>query len=235
MSRRITFLLLAASAALITTQAIADPECFGDSCQLPGAAEPAAVAVQLPDSDEPAAPEAIAAVQKSAPAQPLPQVLTAPQVVAAPQDEPPQIARRPLPPKQSVVEQVSTGPEPARIAPRNVKDASSASARLTSASAVPPAQGTVEEVRVAREPARHAPRYLKDAPPERAVSAPRVSPAEHTGSVRVASPDPDYVVGHNAFPVGGVVVVSPGALYAGRPPVFMIAPSAKIISIDPDD
>lgn len=229
MSRRITFLLLAASAALITTQAIADPECFGDSCQLPGAPEPPAAAVQLPDSDEPAAPEAIAAVQKSAPAQPLPRVVT------APQDQPPQIALRPLPPKQSVVEQVSTGPEPARIAPRNVKDASSASARLTSASAVPPAQGTVEEVRVAREPARHAPRYLKDAPPERAVSAPRVSPAEHTGSVRVASPDPDYVVGHNAFPVGVVVVVSPGALYAGRPPVFMIAPSAKIISIDPDD
>ena len=35
MSRRITFLVLAASAALIATQASADPECFGDTCHLP--------------------------------------------------------------------------------------------------------------------------------------------------------------------------------------------------------
>ena len=39
--------------------------------------------------------------------------------------------------------------------------------------------------------------------------------------------------GYNAAPAGGIVVVVPGALYgSGR---YMIAPSAKIISIDSDD
>ena len=47
MSRRITLLVLAASAALIATPASADPECFGDSCQLPEVVEPPAAAVQL--------------------------------------------------------------------------------------------------------------------------------------------------------------------------------------------
>src|SRR5262245_38766838 len=42
MSRRIIFAALAASAALIATQAIADRECFEDSCRAPEAAEPSA-------------------------------------------------------------------------------------------------------------------------------------------------------------------------------------------------
>ena len=67
MSRRITFLVLAASAALIATQASADPECFGESCRLPEVVEPPA-ARQPPDAHDAreSAVDASAAVAKLA-------------------------------------------------------------------------------------------------------------------------------------------------------------------------
>ena len=52
-------------------------------------------------------------------------------------------------------------------------------------------------------------------------------------TARVSSPDSSYVVGYNAAPATGIIVVVPGAVAgSGR---YMIAPSAKIISIDSDD
>jgi hypothetical protein len=53
--------------------------------------------------------------------------------------------------------------------------------------------------------------------------------------VRVSSPDPGYVVGHNALPVGGIMVLTPAFYGPGRASVYTIAPSAKIISIDSED
>jgi hypothetical protein len=59
---------------------------------------------------------------------------------------------------------------------------------------------------------------------------------EYARTVRVSSPDPNYVVGYQTPIVGGIVVVAPQVAYgAGRAPVYMFAPSAKIITIDSDD
>ena len=186
MSRRITLLVLAASAALIATQAFADPECFGDSCRLPEVSEPPAAAVQPPDADETPLPEASVAAPKTAPAKLRPLVAAEP---AAEPVEP--AARRPLRPVQTLADETGATREPRRLAPRTAK-------------------------------AAPAPAY-------------EPAPADYARSVRVSSPDPSYVVSQNAA-VAGVVVVVPGAHYAAhRPSAFMIAPNAKIISIDGDD
>ena len=99
---------------------------------------------------------------------------------------------------------------------------------------MPPMRSVADETSALREPVQLAPRSLKDAPePADVTNAP---PADHARSVRVSSPDPSYVVGHNTPAVGAIVVVAPGHIYgSGRAPVYMIAPSAKIISIDSDD
>ena len=47
----------------------------------------------------------------------------------------------------------------------------------------------------------------------------------------MTSPEPSYVMGYNQVPV---VVVVPGAHHVATRPVYMIAPSAKIISIEAD-
>jgi hypothetical protein len=50
---------------------------------------------------------------------------------------------------------------------------------------------------------------------------------------RASSPDPNYVVGYHSPIVGGIVVLTPQLVYgAGRAPVYLFAPGAKIISID---
>jgi hypothetical protein len=130
-------------------------------------------------------------------------------VVAAPQDEPQPLARRPLPravtPVQTVADVPSTPSAPHRVA------------RLASRS-------------VKERPA---------APVEISASAPEViapPPNDYARTVRVSSPDPSYVVGYNSPLVAGIVVVAPQVVYgAGRAPVYMFAPSAKIISIDGDN
>ncbi len=208
MSRRITFVLLAATAALIATQAVADPECFGDTCHLPEGLEPPAVS--MPPPEDVAAPEARAAARETttAMAKPAPAL---PQVAAAPQDEPQPLARRPLP---RVVVPVQTVAEPATE--------------------------TVAEVPSAPRSARLAPRPRprKESPALVPAPVPEISapPADYARTVRVSSPDPNYVVGYNSPVVGGIVVVAPQVIYgAGRAPVYMLAPSAKIITIDSDD
>src|SRR3954454_19280262 len=133
MSRRISFVLLAATAALIATQAAADPECFGDTCHLPAMAEPPAAPVAMPLAEDAAASEASAGAPETTPAEPKPVAAKAlPQVIAAPQDEPQPMARRPLPrvvaPLQSVADVPSvpsvrsTPHRVARLAPRPLKE-----------------------------------------------------------------------------------------------------------------
>jgi hypothetical protein len=59
------------------------------------------------------------------------------------------------------------------------------------------------------------------------------APVSYIRAGRVASPDTGYIVGANATAAGAVVVVVPGAAYGhGR---YLLAPGAKIISIDRDD
>ncbi|HYI27127.1 MAG TPA: hypothetical protein VD863_04670 [Bradyrhizobium sp.] len=210
MSRRITLLVLAASAALIATQASADPECFGDTCHLPEVAEPQAATAQAPDADEfaasevtapPPVPVADAAVPQPAAVKVLPQVVTVPL-----EEEPQPMARRPLPPAPTPtpVAEVSVPAKPARLLPRHVKDA---------APSLPVRALTAESPAPAREMDK--------------------APTGYARSSRVPSPDPTYVVGYNAAPAAGIVVVVPGAVYgSGR---YMFAPNAKIISIDNED
>src|SRR5829696_2842227 len=76
MSRRITLLVLAASAALIATQASADPECFGETCRMPEMVEPPAAEPR--DAHDAAAAEAGTATSKFLPAKALRQVAADP-------------------------------------------------------------------------------------------------------------------------------------------------------------
>jgi hypothetical protein len=182
MSRRITLLVLAASAALIATSASADPECFGETCRMPEVVEPPAV--QPPDADDAAAAEARAA-SKFSPAKAVPQVAGDP------------VMRLPVP-MQNLADEASVPP----LAPRPVKSLP-APIRVPTAAAGAPLPDT----------------YM--------------APVGYVRSGRVSSPDSSYVVGYNAAPAGGIVVVVPGAVSGnGR---YMIAPSAKIISIDSED
>ena len=179
MSRRITLFALAASAALIATQASADPECFGETCRMPEVVEPPVA--DLPDAHDAAAAEASAAPSKFVPPKALPQVIADP-------------VMWPPVPMQSLADDAR--------APRRVKS-------------LP-------------EPMR-APTVATPAP----ILETSAAPAGYVRSARVSSPDSGYVVGYNAAVAGGIVVVVPGAVYgSGR---YMIAPSAKIISIDSDD
>ena len=180
MSRRIAFCLLAASAALIATPAIADRECFEQPCHQQEAAEPPASVASPADADVSPALEASAAVEKLAPAKALPQVVATP-----------------LAPKVTIS---------------------------------PPAQSLADESLAPREPARLAPRYVSDRTPEHVITP---APSSYARTTRVSSPDPTYTASVYAPASAAVVVVVPGALYTtGR---YMIAPSAKIISIDSDD
>jgi hypothetical protein len=61
MSRRIIFCVLAAAATLIATQASADRECFENSCRLPDVVEAPAQAAPSPKAEETATPETGAA------------------------------------------------------------------------------------------------------------------------------------------------------------------------------
>lgn len=224
MSRRITFFVLAASAALIATQATADPECFGDTCHLPEVVEPPIAAAQPPEPDEPAALETSASVQSPTPVKALPEVVTpyvtrqearheahpeirpveapkpvaAPQVAAAPVVADPAV-RQPVLPKQSVADEVSTPRKPAKVA-----------------HAAAPRQAAA-----AREP----------------VPVTEVATPVYARSARVLSPEPAYTVTPAAALPGTVVVVVPGSAYAGYrgAPGYLIAPGAKIISIDSED
>jgi hypothetical protein len=193
MSRRIAFCVLAASAALIATPAIADRECFEQPCHQQEAAEPPASVAPLADADVSPALDASAAVEKLAPAKALPQVVATPQ------------------PAPKVTPQVATDPVARPISP--------------------PAQSLADESFTPREPARLAPRTVSETrAPERVITP---APSSYARTTRVSSPDPMYTASVQAPASAAVVVVVPGALaITGR---YMIAPSAKIISIDSDD
>jgi hypothetical protein len=176
-------LVLAASAALIATQASADPECFSENCRMPELVDPPAA--EPPDANDAAAAEASAAASKFIPAKALPQVVAEP------------VTRLPVP-MQNLADEASVPP----LAPRPVKS-------LPAPMRVPTA-------------ATRAP-----------ILETNAAPAGYVRSARVSSPDSGYVVGYNAAPAGGIVVVVPGAVYSSGG--YMVAPSAKIISIDSGD
>jgi len=141
MSRRIIFAALAASAALIATQAIADRECFEDSCRVPEAAEPPAPAVTKSETS-PAEPQA---AQAQAQAEPLP---SASQASAIPEQVPPEITVTEIPAPAKPV-----GP-PAAQAPQAAE--ARAESKPAPVSALPKVVAEPAPLKPAAEP---APRY----------------------------------------------------------------------------
>jgi hypothetical protein len=256
MSRRITFFTLAVSATLIATQASADRECFEDSCRQFEVAEPTTSSLPPPAADGSVAAEASAAVAapvageanaaadagtaaKLAPARALPQVVETPQVAPTKVIATP----APRPPVQSFAEH-----EPARLAPRSLKPAP-APVRVTNA--VPEDDARAEQAAppVASPTAMYRPRraaapavvagigavYAED-DVVRVYPNPRHDPAWKVCQLDRRESDQRRCGAYSYHPYGANGYRPYGTYADGRgAQIYMIAPNAKIISIDSDD
>jgi hypothetical protein len=255
MSRRITFFALAVSATLIATQASADRECFEDSCRHSEIAEPAASSVPpaaaadeslTAEASAPAvvgrtAGEASAAVDANTAAPKLAPARALPQVVATPEVAPVKViaAPAPRPPVQSFADQ-----EPARLAPRSLKPAP-APVRVTNA--VPAddirAEPTLPQAPTYRPRRAAAPAvvagvgaiYAED-DVVRVYPNPRHDPAWKVCQLDQRESDQRRCGAYSYHPYGANGYRPYGTYAAERgAQIYMIAPSAKIISIDSDD
>jgi hypothetical protein len=253
MSRRIIFFALAASTTLIATQASADRECFEDSCRHSEIAEP--VASSLPpaaaaegiaaEASAPAvagrtAAEASAAVDANSAAPKLTPARALPQVVATPEVAPVKVIAAPArPPVQSFADH-----EPARLAPRSLKPAP-APVRVTNTvpeddvraePALPPVAATYR--RRASAPAVVAgigAIYAED-DVVRVYPNPRHDPAWKVCQLDRRESDQRRCGAYSYHPYGANGYRPYGTYAAERgAQIYMIAPSAKIISIDSDD
>src|SRR6478735_6699119 len=256
MSRRITFFTLAVSATLIATQASADRECFEDSCRQFEVAEPTTSSLPPPAADGSVAAEASAAVgapvageanaaadagtaAKLAPARALPQVVETPQVAPTKVIATP----APRPPVQSFADH-----EPARLAPRSLKPAP-APVRVTNA--VPEDDARAEQAAppVASPTAMYRPRraaapavvagigavYAED-DVVRVYPNPRHDPAWKICQLDQRERDQRRCGAYSYHPYGANGYRPYGTYADGRgAQIYMIAPNAKIISIDSDD
>jgi hypothetical protein len=256
MSRRITFFTLAVSATLIATQASADRECFEDSCRQFEVAEPTTSSLPPPAADGSGAAEASAAVAapvageanaaadagtaaKLAPARALPQVVETPQVAPAKVIATP----APRPPVQSFADH-----EPARLAPRSLKPAP---APVRMINAVPEDDARAEQAAppVASPTAMYRPRraaapavvagigavYAED-DVVRVYPNPRHDPAWKVCQLDRRESDQRRCGAYSYHPYGANGYRPYGTYADGRgAQIYMIAPNAKIISIDSDD
>jgi hypothetical protein len=256
MSRRITFFTLAVSATLIATQASADRECFEDSCRQFEVAEPTTSSLPPPAADGSVAAEASAAVAapvageanaaadagtaaKLAPARALPQVVETPQVAPTKVIATP----APRPPVQSFAEH-----EPARLAPRSLKPAP---APVRMINAVPEDDARAEQAAppVASPTAMYRPRraaapavvagigavYAED-DVVRVYPNPRHDPAWKVCQLDRRESDQRRCGAYSYHPYGANGYRPYGTYADGRgAQIYMIAPNAKIISIDSDD
>jgi hypothetical protein len=256
MSRRITFFTLAVSATLIATQASADRECFEDSCRQFEVAEPTTSSLPPPAADGSVAAEASAAVAapvageanaaadagtaaKLAPARALPQVVETPQVAPTKVIATP----APRPPVQSFADH-----EPARLAPRSLKPAP---APVRMINAVPEDDARAEQAAppVASPTAMYRPRraaapavvagigavYAED-DVVRVYPNPRHDPAWKVCQLDRRESDQRRCGAYSYHPYGANGYRPYGTYADGRgAQIYMIAPNAKIISIDSDD
>jgi len=211
MSRRITMFAIAASAALIGTQARADRECFENSCRLPEVIEPSP---PVPDEAAPPKPAAPAADSHASVSRIVHELPAEPSI------------RHPLPePMQKAEDKTEDQPrEPARSAPRPRKVASAPARQVAAHHEAATTPVRVSEVRVAP-----------------AEDRPALAPERNHGDRR-------YATGERAFGSGALIINVPPASYATdglaavRPYVFysephaprlyVLAPNAKIISVD---
>lgn len=210
MSRRIIMFAIAASAALIGTQARADRECFENSCRLPDVVESSP---PVPDETAPAKSTAPAADSQASVSRIVHELPAEPSV------------RHPLPkPMQKAEDKTEDQREPARTAPRPRKVASAPARQV----AAPPEAATtpvrVSEARVATAEARPAP-----APEHNAGGRPYAAGerAYGSGALIINVPPATYAT-------DGLAAVRPYVFYSEphAPRLYVLAPNAKIISVD---
>jgi hypothetical protein len=217
MSRRIAILLLAASTALITTQAYADRECFENSCSLPGLAEPPPPPVPAPAAKPPVEdnqasahggePSSVAAETKVTHPTPKPLEKVAERREPAP----------PVPPKyQRAPIRETVAPAPEYRPARPVQPVRQAVVRERPAPVSAPAPLPVTYAKPARRPVM-----------EQAYAANERASA--SGSLIVNVPAP--------YATEGVAAVRPYVFYneVRAPRLYVLAPNAKIIAVDGDD
>ena len=256
MSRRITFFTLAVSATLIATQASADRECFEDSCRHFEVAEPTTSSLPPATADDSvaaeasvsavvgrAAIEANAATEASAAAPTLTPARALPQVVATPQVAPVKAAPALRPPVQNFADH-----EPARLAPRSLKPAPSpAPVPVRVTKALPEddvrAEPTLPPVVYRARRAAAAPAvvaglgaiYAED-DMVRVYPNPRHDPAWKVCQLDRRESDQRRCGAYSYHPYGANGYRPYGTYADGRgAQIYMIAPNAKIISIDSDD
>ena len=253
MSRRIAFSILAAIATLTATPALADRECFADTCRLTEAAEPPAQAAPQAEPSEDAKHERTDARADATP-RALPQVLAEP--------APPQTA--PAPVQESVPQPAVAGNSQAqgKLAPLTRPIAAP---KIAAPKVVTPKVAAPKEPR--RAIAAPTPAYV---PSERAPSTDYAvsQAAAPSTAVVVAVPgtiypdgavvpayphqrdDPAWTLcqgerrGHRNYNCGpysyhpyGAYGHRPNGTYSGyrTTPGYVIAPSAKVISIESGD
>jgi hypothetical protein len=243
MSRRIIFFALAVSATLIATRASADRECFEESCRHSEIAEPTtssvppAVAADESIAAEASAPavvgrtagEVSAAVDANSAAPKLAPARALPQVVATPEVAPVKVTAAPAlrPPVQSFADH-----EPARLAPRSLKPAPEVRAEpaLPAAPTYRPRRAAAPAV-VAGIGAIYAEDDVV-----RVYPNPRHDPAWKVCQLDQRESDQRRCGAYSYHPYGANGYRPYGTYAAERgAQIYMIAPSAKIISIDSDD
>jgi hypothetical protein len=125
MSHRITLLALSVAAALIAKPAIADPECFEDSCRVPAVPEATTTQAATPKPEVSAESEAVTTATREAEPAPHADSRPAPalpKVVASP--------RAQLPPRPSTpTDEIGVPREPARAEPVADRDRTPANAK----------------------------------------------------------------------------------------------------------
>jgi hypothetical protein len=261
MSRRITILLLAASATLIATQASADRECFEDSCRVLEAAQPpaetppapvaeraaepqsdasASVAAAAPESVKPeTTAEAASAAMPAVKAEvPKPVVAETAKAEAPKSDAPKTEASKPAMPQVVEVQKPKLAVPASKVnVVRQVAPAADYSRAAAEPSrpsvAMKPSPVDAEPVRLVRHRAVAQRIEPRHAEPGY-VERRRVDDARPRARGYAQAdtvPPAVYVVG--GPPVAGAVVIAvPGAVYpVDARPIYMLAPNAKIISV----
>lgn len=239
MSRRITFFMLAAAATLIATQASADRECFEASCQLPEAVEPMAWPIPPAAADDGVGSEASAPLPKLTPAKALPQVVATPEV-APPQAAAEPVSRQPLPP---LPRRAADASEPMPLAPRPVKQAAAPvraaytlpADEVRAEPAAPPVNYRANRAAAAAVVVEPGAIYAED-DVVRVYPHPRHDPAWKLCQLDRRERDQRRCGAYSYHPYGSNGYRPYGTYLAERgAPVYMLAPNAKIISIDSDD
>jgi hypothetical protein len=230
MSRRITFFVLAASAALIASPASADRECFENSCGLPAAAEALPQANPSPELEpraEDAQPELARPDVALKPVKTLPPVVQAVPAKPVQTKEPRQI--QPLAPGALVEARQERAGETApievmRVAPRYARTERPAAYGVSHS--VTGGAGVIEMPGAVYAPSPAGPFY------------PYAQPDAAWRSCQVEGQQRGVVYcGPTSYHPYGEYGYRPNGTYGSyrRPPVYATAPDAKIITIEAND